>query len=137
MKKICSLIAACFLLFSVAPAMAQVVDIAGPWILDFPQGRGMVVLQNTGGQPPNYSGQVTLPYPNSSGSYIFNVKMTSVPSYVVPGNNITFQPSSAPGVQFFMMNVSSGSNGIAWIIPSAGADNHLLKFYNLKAPAHR
>lgn len=137
MKKTCTLLAAFFLLFSVAPAMAQVIDIAGPWILDFPQGRGMAVLQNAGGQPPTYTGQVTLPYPNSSGSYIFNVKMLSDPSYVVPGNNITFQPTTAPAVNFFMMNVSSGSNGIAWIIPGPGADVNLLKFHNLKAPAHR
>jgi len=97
----------------------------------------MAVLKKAGGNPPAYTGQVTIPYPNTKGAYTFNVKMLSHPSYVVPGNNITFQPHGAPMIQFFMMNVSGGSNGIGWIVPSAGADNHIRKFYNVKVPAHR
>lgn len=136
-KSFIGLLAATAMLFVSTSPMAQVVDIAGPWTLDFPQGKGMVILQNTGGQPPTYHGQVTLPYPNASGTYIFNVKMISDPGYVKPGNNITFQPQTGGGVQFFMMNVSSGSSGVAWITPNAGADNHLLKLHNVKATARR
>lgn len=120
------------------PALADVIDIAGPWILDFPQGQGLVVLQNIGGQPPNYQGQVTIPYSkNQSGKLIFNVKMLSAPSYVIPGNNITFQPTTFPGIGFFVMNLSSGSSGIAEIVPNAGSDNNILAYYGVKVPAHR
>lgn len=122
---------------SVVPAAAQVVDLAGPWIIDFPQGRGMAILKKSGGSPPTYSGKVTIPYPKYSKGMTFDVKLGSHPSYLIPGNNITFYPHGAPMVGFFMMNVSSGSSGIAWIIPSAGADKDIRKFNNVKAPAHR
>lgn len=129
--------AVCFFLVCALPAAANVIDISGPWILEFPQGQGLAVMQNIGGQPPTYQGQVTLPYPDDSGRLIFNVKMLSDPSYLTPGNNITFQPTTYPGIGFFMMNLSSGSSGIAWIIPNAGSNNNILKFYDLRAPAHR
>lgn len=120
------------------PALADVIDISGPWILDFPQGQGLVVLQNIGGQPPHYQGQVTIPYSkNQSGKLSFNVKMLSAPSYVIPGNNITFQPTTFPGIGFFVMNLSSRSSGIAEIVPNAGSDNNILAYYGVKAPAHR
>jgi len=48
MKKISALIAAFVLVFSITPAMAQVIDLSGPWILNFPQGQGMAILQQGG-----------------------------------------------------------------------------------------
>ena len=128
-----------FISLNISPAAAQTVDISGPWILEFPQGRGMVVLQNTGGQPPSYRGQVTISHSAyTSGNVTFTVKMLSVPSYVVPGNDITFQPETGGvGIGFFMMNVSSGANGIAWVIPNAGADNYIRQLGQSKAIAHR
>jgi hypothetical protein len=133
MRKIFALLVTCFLVFSITPAMAQTLDLSGPWILDFPQGRGMAIFQQGGA-----FGQVTIPYSgNSSGTLTFNVKLLSDPSYVVPGNNITFQSQSAPGINFFMMNLSSSSNGVAWIIPHGGADTILLKLSEQKAVAHR
>lgn len=133
MKKVAVFFAVLVLLFSVGPSMAQTIDISGPWILDFPQGRGMAILQQGGS-----FGQVTIPYPPSqNGSLTFNVKLLSDPSYIAPGNNITFQNTTAGGIQFFMMNLSSGSNGVAWIIPHGGADVALLKLSEQKAVAHR
>lgn len=135
----CLFLAATLVLMTVASGLAQEVNLAGPWILDFPQGKGTVILQNAGGTPPKYSGLVTIPHPGDPKSaYTFHVTLHSDPSYVKAGNNITFMPQSTPGIQFFMMNVSSGSSGIAWVIPSVGADNNMLKaYYGVKAPAHR
>jgi len=135
MKKwIFGLLAGLFLL----PVQAQVIDISGPWMLDFPGGKGMAILQKTGGTPPQYHGQVTIPYPASpSKTLVFNVKMLSAPNYLQPGNNITFEPTTAVAIQFFMMNLSSSGSGVAWVVPGPGADNHLHKLYGVKAPAHR
>jgi len=137
MKRLYALLIACFLLICAVPALANVIDISGPWILDFPQGQGLAILQKIGGQPPMYQGQVTIPYPNKSGKLSFNVKMTSAPSYVVPGNNITFHPTTFPGIGCFQMNLSSSSSGVAWIITNAGSDKHIRAYYGVKAPAHR
>lgn len=137
MKKDFALSLVCLCLIFAIPASADVIDISGPWILDFPQGQGLVVLQNIGGQPPMYQGQVTIPYPSQGGKLIFNVKMLSAPGYVVPGNDITFQPTTFGGIGFFMMNLSGVSSGVAWIIPNAGSDNNILAFYGIKAIAHR
>jgi hypothetical protein len=132
------LLATLFALFATRVAFAQVIDIAGPWILDFPQGKGSVVLQNGGGNPAKYYGLVTLPHPNNPQTgYTFHVTMLSDPSYVKAGNNITFQPVSDPRFQFFMLNVSSSSSGLAWVIPSPSADVPTLKYHGVKAPAHR
>ena len=133
----CLFLAATLVLMTVASGLAQEVNLAGPWILDFPQGQGTVVLQKTNEQPPKYSGLVTMPYAGNPKGLIFHVDLHSAPSYVVPGNNITFLPRNGGAVQFFMMNVSSSSSGVAWIIPGPGADNNLLKYYGVKAPAHR
>ena len=133
MKKITALIAAFLVVFSITPDMAQTIDLSGPWILNFPQGQGMAILQKGG-----LFGQVTIPYPPSPGGTLtFNVKLLSDPSYVVPGNNITFHTTTAPGIQFFMMNLSSSSNGVAWIVPHAGADVTILNLSQQKAVAHR
>lgn len=131
------LFAAVLTLLLACPALAQQVDISGPWFLDFPQGQGTVILQKSNEQPPKYFGLVTMPYAGNPKGLIFHVDLHSAPSYVAPGNNITFMPRNAGAVQFFMMNVSSSSSGVAWIIPGPGADNNLLKYYGVKAPAHR
>lgn len=123
-------------MLAVAPAWGQTVNLAGPWFVDFPQGRGTVILQGTGGSPPKYQGTVTIPHPSYPKGLTFQVTLLSAPSYVVPGNDLTFQPNGT-AVQFFMMNVSSGSSGVAWIVPGPGSDNHLLKYHGVKAPAHR
>jgi hypothetical protein len=137
MKKALTCLLVLLLTLMASPAMSEVVDISGPWFIDFPQGRGMVVLQKGKGNPPVYSGMVTLPYPNSSTGFRFPVGLLSGPSYVVPGNNITFRVGNTAMIQFFMMNVSSSSSGIAWIVPSTGANKHIRSFYNVQAPAHR
>lgn len=131
------LLSALFVLLLAAPVLAQQVDISGPWFLDFPQGQGSVILQKTSEKPPKYFGLVTMPYAGNPKGLTFHVDLHSAPSYVVPGNNITFMPRNGGAVQFFMMNVSSSSSGVAWIIPGPGADNNLLKYYGVKAPAHR
>jgi len=135
MKKVSVIALACMVLFCVAPAMAQVIDLAGPWILDFPQGQGLAELRSTGGSPSSYRGMVTLPGPN--GPYKFRVHMTTAPSSVQPGNMITFQPESNAHIQFFLMNLGSGSNGVAWIQATSGAPAWIRNLYGVKAPAHR
>lgn len=136
MKKILAAAISCAFLFMAIPAMAGVVDISGPWIIDFPQGQAIVTLTPSG-SPATYSLNGYIPYPNSSGQYGIAGKMLTAPVYVTPGQDITFQITNTAMIQFFMLNVSSGSNGIAWIVPSSGADNHIRGFYNVKAPAHR
>ncbi|HDQ93612.1 MAG TPA: hypothetical protein ENN89_05755 [Synergistetes bacterium] len=132
-----ALIVCCVLLLAV-PASANVIDISGPWILEFPQGQGLAVLQNLGGTPPTYQGQVTIPYPaNSSGKLTFNVKMLTAPNYVIPGNIITFQPTTVANIGFFLMNLSSSSNGIAWIMHNAGSENYIINLAQERVPAHR
>jgi len=138
MKGIRVVLIGCFVFLMALPAFANVIDISGPWILDFPQGQGMAVLQNLGGTPPTYQGQVTIPHPAySSGKLTFNVKMLTAPSYVLPGNIITFQPTTVANIGFFLMNLSSPSNGIAWIMHNAGSENYIIELARERAPAHR
>ncbi len=117
-------------------ASAQVVDLAGPWILEYPQGKGVLTLTGTGTNPPSYYGNLVLPHPSYPNGMACRVKMLSAPEYVVPGNNISFQVDG-PGINFLVLNVSSSSSGIAWVIPHGGADVHLLNLSNIKAQAHR
>lgn len=127
-----------FMLLAQLPALAQAVDLAGPWILDYPHGKGMLILQNTGGNQPKYTGELSIPNPsNPQASYVVRLELLSIPSYVVPGNNITFSVTSGGGIQFLIMNVSSSSAGVAWILTHGGADNNLIKMNSMKVYAHR
>lgn len=129
------------LAFFTNPASSQVVDISGPWFIDFPQGRGTIILEKkeakgTGGHP-KYVGWVTIPHPKYKNGMRLNVGLLSHPSYVVPGKNISFNVKYGFKVRFFLMNVSSSSSGVAWIMPGRTADAHIRTFYNLQAPIHR
>lgn len=138
MRRISCLVLALIFLAFALPAAANVIDISGPWILEFPQGQGLAVLQPTGGSPTSYTGQVTIPHSAySSGKLTFNVKMLTAPGLVTPGQDITFQPTTVANIGFFMMNLSSSSNGIAWIIHNAGSDNYIINLARERAPAHR
>jgi hypothetical protein len=138
MRKLSCLLCVLFFVVVAIPAAASVIDLSGPWILEFPQGQGLAVLQPTGGDPTSYTGQVTIPHPAySSGKLTFNVKMLTAPSYVVPGNIITFQPTTVANIGFFLMNLSSSSNGIAWIMHNAGSENYIIELARERAPAHR
>lgn len=129
--------AICLTLLLAGPALAQQVDLSGPWFLDFPLGRGTVVLQKSTDSPPSYSGLATIPNPaNPKMGLSFRVTLHSMASAVVPGKDIIFLAHNNVGVQFFIMNVSGSSSGIAWIIPTQGAEP-MLKYYGVKAPAHR
>ena len=138
-KSLGYLIAATMMLFA-NPAISQVVDLAGPWFIDFPQGTGTVVLTKVpskkAGGHPTYHGWASIPHPSSSKGYTFKVGLASVPFYVVPGNNITFTAHSGM-VRFFMMNVSGSSSGVAWISATTSADKHIRAYYNVKGRAYR
>lgn len=138
-KTLGGLLAVVMMLFA-SPAMSQVVDLAGPWFIDFPQGTGTVMLtkvpsKKVGGFP-TYRGLVSIPYPSLPTGYTFRVSMATSPSYAVPGNALAFSTGS-PMIRFFMMNVSSSSSGLAWISATSGADKHIRKYYNVKGRAYR
>lgn len=132
-----ALLVALWLLAWMTGTASAVVDISGPWILDYPHGKGMVILTNAGGTPPTYIGQATIPLPSGK-SLTFNVTMLTGPTYVEAGNNVMFKNTTGAGVDVVVMNFSGPSNGVAWIIPSAGEQPpDLLAIHNMKVPAHR
>jgi len=140
MKKTLSGLIALLMMLFASPAMSQVVDLAGPWFIDFPQGTGTVILTKVpskkAGSFPTYHGWVSIPHPSSPKGYKFQIGLASAPFYVVPGNNITFSAKSGM-IKFFMMNVSSSSSGLAWISATSSADKHIRKYYNVKGRAYR
>ncbi|HOG14741.1 MAG TPA: hypothetical protein PLY39_06255 [Synergistales bacterium] len=139
MRKLSCLVFMFVVLFLAFPAAADVVDISGPWVLEFPQGQGLVVLTPTSDNPSSYTGHVEIPSADfAGGKQPFGVKMLTAPNYVTPGQDITFQPTTGGGgISFFLMNFSGPSNGIAWIVTHGGASNYQIQLSNEKALAHR
>jgi hypothetical protein len=129
-RYIISWLAVMLLMISATTATARELNIAGPWILDYPQGKGMLILTMMG---DTYTGELTIPRPKSGGSFVFRVNMLTHRSYLIPGQTISF--STGDGGDFFL-NLSSESAGVGWLTP--GSENaELQSLFGIKVPAHR
>lgn len=135
MNRFIVILAAILLLLQAVPSTAEVIDIAGLWVMDFPQGRGTLELKYRDGSPYTYMGKATLPGP--SGPYVVSVTMNTSPSYVQPGKLITFKASNAPPIRWFMMNFSSSSSGVAWVQATSGAPSWVRDLSGVKASINR
>ncbi|WP_040825358.1 hypothetical protein [Thermanaerovibrio velox] len=118
------------ILTSTAMASARELNIAGPWILEYPHGKGTLILTRMG---DTYVGDLTIPRPQSGGSFVWKVRMLTHPSHVTPGFTVSFDTGSNV---FLFLNLSSEVSGVGWINP--GTENaELQSLFGVKVPAHR
>ncbi|MCX7828035.1 MAG: hypothetical protein N2315_02385 [Thermanaerothrix sp.] len=135
MRRLGLLLLAVFLMAALPGlAWARELEIAGPWLLEYPQGKGMLILTKTG---DTYTGSLNIPKPKSGGSYAYNVKMLTHRSYLLPGNNITFDCDGSGA--YFFLNLSSETTGVGWLNTGPGAEGNaeLVSLNGLKVQAHR
>ena len=135
MNRFIVILAAILLLLQAVPSTAEIIDIGGLWIMNFPQGQGTVELVFSDGSPSTYTGKATLPGPG--GPYVIGVTMNTSLPYLQPGKLITFKASNAPPIRWFMMNFSSSSSGVAWVQATSGAPSWVRDLSGVKASVNR
>ncbi|WP_281745412.1 hypothetical protein [Thermanaerovibrio acidaminovorans] len=121
MKRLAFVMFLWVLLLSAGAASANVLDISGPWIFEYPHGKGIVILKQTPGSTPSYRGEATIPMPSGK-SLRFEIRLISSPDRIVPGEDAIFLSESSPqGISHIYMNFSSSGSGVGWVIASMAA----------------
>jgi len=116
-RYIISWLAVMLLMISATTATARELNIAGPWILDYPQGKGMLILTMMG---DTYTGELTIPRPKSGGSFVFRVNMLTlgVGKAAVRVQNLGANRIPSPRVAVVLLDPLGNQISSAWGRPN-------------------